>query len=99
MTRPGASPAPPGWQLGAGDGPGPARAGAVRRVQGTRSRPPGRDHGHHLARSGPVTAPPCPQAAWQGGVRWHTAVDIAGTRAPAWPLPLALPRDTVTRHG
>jgi hypothetical protein len=28
--------------------------------------PPSRDHGHHLARSGLVTAPSCPQAAWPG---------------------------------
>jgi cation-transporting P-type ATPase E len=27
-----------------------------------------------------VTAPPCPQVAGQGEVRWHTAVDVASTQ-------------------
>ena len=50
-----------------GPGPGPARqAHAACRASGP--RPPGGDHGHPLARSGPVTALPCPQAAWQGEV-------------------------------
>src|SRR6266699_923308 len=47
----------------AADCPGPPGLVQAAASKASGPRPPGREHGHHLARSGPVTVPPCLQAA------------------------------------